>query len=373
MNTSFVSTKVNHRIKRGFSFFALLAFLISALPAMTNALTKNKPEGGFVPQVRAKYLAFYGTNYSDWAVVNIPATAGQSIAWKILKNPADPTPGAARISIFNWGVSGDSVSPGSFTGDGTYDPNIFRPSTFENWLGPWETNGTPFSVIKWGTTADNAARNGDYDGDGIMDYTQIRITNNRLAWWIRPSTNPSQARVVNFGALAAGVSTFAFEGADFNGDGRDDLVIAQSVNATGAVTWYIGDAVTGAQLGQVNWGNFNVDFLINPADYTGDGKADFVVWRAGGAGGDAAKWYILNGATGTPAANSGIVFGIGDPTFTNNDTPVRGDYDGDGKADITVYRPGTATFYSLASSNGNLIVQQWGAVGDTPLGSFFIF
>src|SRR4051812_26490408 len=105
MNTSFVSTKVNHRIKRGFSFFALLAFLISALPAMTNALTKNKLEGGFVPQVRAKYLAFYGTNYSDWATLTIPGTTGQPITWKILKNPADPTPGAARISIFNWGVA----------------------------------------------------------------------------------------------------------------------------------------------------------------------------------------------------------------------------------------------------------------------------
>jgi hypothetical protein len=374
MNTSFVSTQKNHWITRGFNFLALLAFLVSALPAATSAQTKIMPESGFVPQIRAKYLAFYGTNYSDWAVVNIPSTAGQPITWKILQNPADPTPGAARISIFNWGVSGtDSVSPGSFSGDATYDPNIYRGTTFENWLGPWETSGTPFSVTKWGTTGDNAGRNGDYDGDGIEDYTQIRIVSNRLVWWIRPSSNPAQARVVNFGALATGVSTFAFQGADFTGDGRDELIIAQSVTATGAVTWYIGDAVTGTQLWQVNWGDFDTDFLINPADYTGDGRADIVVWRAGGTGADVRQWYILNSATGLPAANNRTVFGIGDPNFVNNDLPLRGDYDGDGIQDIAVYRPSTSTFYALASSNGNFIVQQWGQVGDTPIGSFFTF
>jgi hypothetical protein len=373
MNTSFFSAHTNLWIKRKLVFFVLVTFWVSAFPFTTSARTKNSPEGELVPSVRAKFLAFYGTNYSDWAVVTIPQTSGQPITWKILKNPADPTPGAARISIFNWGTSTDVVAPGSFSGDGTYDPNVYRPATFENWLGPWETSGTPFVVTQWGTTADNSGRNGDYDADGIEDYTQIRIVSNRLFWWIRPSSNPTQARVISFGALAAGISTFAFQGADFTGDGRDELILAQENNTTGTVTWYIGDAVTGAQLWQVNWGNFNTDFLINPADYTGDGRADFVVWRAGGTGSDARQWYILNGATGLPAANSRTVFGIGDPAFQTNDIPIRGDYDGDGIQDIAVWRPSTATFYALASSNGNFIVQQWGAVGDSPLGAYFVF
>ena len=43
------------------------------------------------------------------------------------------------------------------------------------------------------------------------------------------------------------------------------------------------------------------------------------------------------------------------------------DIDGDGKADITVYRPTTGTFYSLASITDRMSVYQWGTNGDKPL------
>ena len=176
---------------------------------------------------------------------------------------------------------------------------------------------------------------------------------------------------MGFGATATAQTLFAFEGADFTGDGRDELVLARVVTATGATTWLIGDAVTGTVIKWVGWGNFNTDFLINPADYTGDGRADFVVWRAGGTGGEAVQWYILNSFTGQMSPR--VWFGIGDPAFINNDLPIRGDYDGDGIDDIAVYRLSTNTFWVLASSNGTLIVQQWGAIDDLPLGSFFTF
>lgn len=43
------------------------------------------------------------------------------------------------------------------------------------------------------------------------------------------------------------------------------------------------------------------------------------------------------------------------------------DVDGDGKADLTVYRPTTGTFYSLASITDRLRGYQWGTNGDKPL------
>ena len=43
------------------------------------------------------------------------------------------------------------------------------------------------------------------------------------------------------------------------------------------------------------------------------------------------------------------------------------DFDRDGKADITVYRPTTGTFYSLDSTNDNVRAFQWGVNGDKPL------
>ena len=149
-------------------------------------------------------------------------------------------------------------------------------------------------------TGDNLGREGDYDADGIMDPTVIRITGGVLAWWIRLSSTGA-TRVVNFGTTATGQSTFAFRGADFTGDGRDELIVARVINATGVCNWFVGDAVTGAQLMQVAWGNFNTHFIINPADDTGDGKADLITWAAGEANVANQVWHIFDPVTGQRA------------------------------------------------------------------------
>ena len=90
-------------------------------------------------------------------------------------------------------------------------------------------------------------------------------------------------------------------------------------------------------------------------DYDGDGKADIVVFRP-----LSGTWFII------PSSNpsSPIVRQWG----TAGDIPVPGDYDGDGKTDIAVWRPSTGTWYIIPSSNpSSPIVQQWGAAGDIPV------
>ena len=46
-----------------------------------------------------------------------------------------------------------------------------------------------------------------------------------------------------------------------------------------------------------------------------------------------------------------------------------GDYDGDGKADLTVYRPSTGTWFTQHSSTnyGTSAAFQWGSSGDIPV------
>ena len=49
------------------------------------------------------------------------------------------------------------------------------------------------------------------------------------------------------------------------------------------------------------------------------------------------------------------------------DVPAPRDFDGDGKADVAVYRPSSGVWYVLRSSDGALQQLQWGGASDRPL------
>jgi FG-GAP-like repeat len=83
-----------------------------------------------------------------------------------------------------------------------------------------------------------------------------------------------------------------------------------------------------------------------PADYDGDGRADFAVYRS-----TTGEWFIWRSSDNSFMY---VIWGI------PGDRPVPGDYDADGKADIAVYRPAAGVWYIRRSSDLVLMSVPWG-------------
>lgn len=87
-------------------------------------------------------------------------------------------------------------------------------------------------------------------------------------------------------------------------------------------------------------------------DYDGDGKADVSVFRP-----SEGNWYIQNSLTmGVTSAHFGL----------NGDLTAPGDFDGDGKTDISVFRPSEGNWYRLNSSDGSFVGLHFGTAEDKP-------
>jgi len=334
----------------------------------------------FTPVQARKFLNFFTSCPSnsapciaDWAVFTFPAAGGQ-IRWRVLKNENPSPPGAGTIFDIPWGQTATELVPGlgDYTGNGLTDLTFYRnnagsPANTFLILPINENNQPPGTPIyrQWGnSTTDDTGAAGDYDGDGITDYTAVRANGSAFQWWVLNSST-STVSIFQFGTVATDI---VLPGADYNGDGMDDPTVARISSLNGQVTWHIG-TTQGTQLNQVAWGDFDTDYLVPGGDYDGDGKADFMVWRGFGSGTNGV-WYLRT-ATGDISYTQ---FGI-PGTSAVRDTALRAaDYDGDGKTDIAVWRPGTMTFW-VNRSSGGVQTQQWGVAGNTnlPIASFGVF
>jgi glucose/arabinose dehydrogenase len=236
-------------------------------------------------------------------------------------------------------------APTDFDGDSRTDFSVFRPST-----GIWyilNSFNNSFRAAQFGQNGDTPAP-ADYDGDNVTD---IAVFRSGFFYYLRSSDNA-------FRGIQWGQSGDVPVAADYDGDGKADVAVFRfgANNQGNPSTYYVLKSSDGSVLVSQFVGCCDAPV---PGDYDGDGKADFAVWQAGSG-----NWRIVNSGNSSVSV---VPFGI----FANNppdsDITTPGDFDGDGKTDIAVFRPSTGVWYIRRSSDSSIQAVQFGTNGDFPV------
>jgi uncharacterized delta-60 repeat protein len=116
---------------------------------------------------------------------------------------------------------------------------------------------------------------------------------------------------------------------------------------------YVGGAGSIGIDGAYRLGLMRLIYGNSSFDYDGDGKADISVFRP-----SVGDWYLSRSFDNAFVETS---FGLAE------DLIAPADFDADGRADISVFRPSAGSWYRLNSSNNSFSAVQFGANGDLPV------
>jgi len=136
-------------------------------------------------------------------------------------------------------------------------------------------------------------------------------------------------------------------------DGSADVTIPMGVTSQARIKI---EAV-GNIFFDVSDANFSIAAPVRAKyDFDGDGKSDVSVFRPSDG-----NWYLLRSSAGFAVAHWGM----------SGDVPAPGDYDGDAKADYAIFRgdanSANPDFYIFNSSNSTITFLSFGLPGDVPV------
>jgi hypothetical protein len=265
---------------------------------------------------------------------------GTGVASASAAQPVTVTGGYATTTAFTpSGLAGDYTLTATVTGYGNPTPTgnvAFNDTTSGANLGNAALSqvslATSFLVPPLSSSSVPAGGRatiiGDFNGDGIPDVATIssNSSSSEVMILLGKGDGTFQAETTTF---ATGTSPVAIAAGDFNGDGKLDLVTANYGVTGGGTTISVllgnGD---GTFQPQVTYNVGNTPYAIAVADFNGDGKLDLAVANVEG---DTVSILLGNGdGTFKPQ----VAYGVQTPYSI-----AVGDFNGDGKPDLAIASP----------------------------------
>ncbi len=264
-----------------------------------------------------------------------------------------PTPGGGGSSwLENW-ARGSGWVPfvGNFSGGAQDDIVVWHPAN-----GDWQvavSDGTKFTpvggswLLNWATGSGWVPLVGDFNGDGMDDIVVWHPANGDWQVAVSDGTkfNPlGGSWLLNW---ATGSGWIPLVG-DFDGDGKDDIVVWHPENGDWQVA--VSDATKFTPVGGswlLNWAT-GPGWIPLVGDFDGDGKDDIVVWHP-----ENGDWQVAvsDGTKFIPVGGSWLF----NWPQGSGWIPFVGDFNGDGKDDIVVWHPERGD-WQVALSAGNRFV-----------------
>jgi hypothetical protein len=189
----------------------------------------------------------------------------------------------------------------------------------------YQTGREPFSVFA-----------ADFNGDGKPDLAVANYADNTVSILMN-NGDGTFSTAVDYGV---GSGPWCVYAADFDGDGRPDLAVANSFSNTISILKNNGN---GTFASAVNYGVGNNPISVFAADLDGDGTPDLAVANA----------YPSNSVSILKNHGDGTFGGWGNYSVQTSPLSVfAADFDGDSKPDLAVANYGSNTV-SILTNNGN--------------------
>jgi hypothetical protein len=237
-----------------------------------------------------------------------------------------------------------SVAVGDFNGDGSADIAVADENAgnitvlLGNGTGGFTAaTGSPFAA----GTGPHSVVVGDFNGDGVEDLAMANYFTDNVTVLLGNGAGGFTAAAGS--PFSVGASPYALAVADFNGDGIEDIASADLGSST--VTVLLGNGSGGFTAASAS--PFAVDQnpeAIVAGDFNGDGKADLTT--ANYTGNDVT--VLLGNGSGGFSAAAGSPFAAG----MNADALTAGDFNGDGVQDLAVGNYGGANV-TILLGNGS--------------------